>query len=236
MTLIRKPKPDGRKSGAYIGYGAMAQLLVVLKEPQTAISAAEITGVHPLALKPLFKQFMALNLLDRVGWNGSKRGFASPIYRIGTGQRYPAPIMRNGQPQTHADHMPPLRPRVVAFASIVHALQQGPSPISEICHQSGVQESNLRPAMRALHKGRLIYRAAYERLTPRASISTLWAWGSGPDAKRPPKKARVYVTAATTKAPRSSWTVAVAALKRQAGIARPSCREIAQQPGAEMQP
>lgn len=225
MTVIREPKTDKTKSsGAYLGYEALAKLLVVMREPKTALDAATITGIDHRCLKAIFQQMVQLEILDRVGWRKPTRGYSSPIYRLGDGKRCPAPITAEGKPQPHANHLPPLRPRIVAFASIVHALRQGPSPIAEIEHQAGVASSNLRAPMRVLHKAGLIHKAAHERLAPLAPISALWVWGPGSDARRPAPKPRVYVTAARQSAPRTAWAVSVVALKRQAGIARPACR------------
>ena len=220
MTKLRAN--TGKRSGAYLGYRALGALLGLLRDDRTPQALSTATGVALPRMRSLLKQFLALSLVDRVGWERPPHGYATPVYRLGYGYVAPAPLMPCGQPQTHADFKPALQPRIVAFASIVQALRLG-GPIAEIEHQSGVPRSRLFQAVANMHRLRLIHVRAWD-ISPTGPMSRVWAWGGGKDAPRPKPMPRVRRHAAHVLG-RSPWIETVVGLKRQAGIKRPSARQ-----------
>ena len=220
MTELRSKIKRGR-SGAYLGYSALATILSVLREEKTPQAASDITNVGLPRMRLLLKQFLDLGVVDRVGWEFPTHGYAAPVYRMGSGLQVPAPKMPNGMPQTLADFRPRLQPRIVAFCSLVQALRHGGS-LTEIAHQSGVAAGRLSDVVKHMHALRLVHISGWDR-SPVGPVWRLWAWGSGVDVRRPKCRPRVRNRAAAVLG-RTSWAETVVSLKRGAGIKRPSAR------------
>ena len=226
MSALRV-KHDGdkqRRSGAYIGFSGYASILACTKTPVTDVQVAEITGIGQPCVRRLLKQFHALRLIHRVGWELPKHGFDKPIYALGPGEDVPTRMAANGKPMPHADFRPRLQERVVAFASVIHALDQ-PMTLAELEAQSGVFGSRLSELTRHLMRPevRLIRICAWQRRqAPGGRPVRVLEYG--PDQRDAPRPRLIKSKAARDRARRHilrpHWDQMVMTLKREAGFPR----------------
>lgn len=126
MALPKDPTaPRSTHMGAYIGMLGYATLLAQFKTPQSATAAGAALGIARTKSTCLAKQFNALGLLHRVGWERpSVRGFDQAIYLLGPGPDAPARMTRSGKPMPHADFVPPINDKVMKFARFMAAIQE----------------------------------------------------------------------------------------------------------------
>lgn len=210
------------KSGAYVGFAGYASVLACTKKPVTDLQVSATTGVHHPYIRRLLKQFMALRLVHRVGWEPRPRGVDAPIYLIGPGENVPPRMTVGGRPMPHADHRHKLQERVVAFASVIHALED-PLTLIELERQSGIVISRLSELTRhLLHADiRLIYVCAWVwRDTPGGPPMRVFRYGVDlPDARRPKRRVQEVVRERTQRDLKlTGWDRTVIALKRNAGF------------------
>lgn len=147
---LRVVELKGAKTGAYIGFEALAKILAATKAPVTALQVSEACGLSHFRAKSLMHQFRILGLVHRVGFVKPSHGYSSPVYLLGKGENVPAPSLADGRPQPHADHRPAIQPRVLTFASIVNTLQAGPVSALTVIEQSHAGHANCRRAIHAL--------------------------------------------------------------------------------------
>lgn len=162
-TDLRVIESKGGKSGAYIGFVALAKILAATKTPVTALQVSDATGITHIRAKSLMHQFRVLGLVHRVGFVKPTHGFSSPVYLLGEGENCPAPLMADGRPQPHVDHRPAIQLRVLTFSAIVQSLQAGPITAPGVIEQSHAGTWNCRQAIRALRDVGLCYRADFVR-------------------------------------------------------------------------
>lgn len=224
MRIRKDADRPKRRAGAYIGYNGYATLLACLKTPRTYVEVAEITGVYAPKLRRLLKQFHAMRLIHRHGWFKPSHGCDIPIFALGDGQDAPIPLTKAGKPQPYQDHKPKLCPRVVAFASLVHALKMGASSMATLQHESGFSQplSTLLSHMRS-PAIRLVTVTGYQRRSDGSGPwIALYEWlPDGKDAKRPgpqtPERKR-EMDRVRRAIGRQAWVQTVFALKRNAGF------------------
>ena len=160
---LRVIKCNGFKTGAYIGFVALAKILAATKTPVTALQVSQQTGITHIRAKSLMHQFRVLGLVHRIGFVKPSNGFVSPVYLIGAGENVPAPVMPNGKPQPHVDHRPAIQPRVLTFSAIVQAMQASPATALQIIEQAHAGQANGRAAIAALRKVGLCFIAEFTR-------------------------------------------------------------------------
>lgn len=186
-TDLRVIEANGYKTGAYIGFVALAKILAATKTPVTALQVSVATGITHIRAKSLMHQFRVLGLVHRVGFVKPTHGFSSPVYLLGAGDNCPAPMMADGRPQPHVDHRPAIQPRVLTFSAIVQALQAGPMTAPQVIEQSHAGVWNCRQAIRALRDVGLCYLADFvHRDVTSGPLVERYEFGVGmKDAKRP---------------------------------------------------
>lgn len=162
-TDLRVIETNGGKTGAYIGFEALAKILAATKEPVTAAQVSSVCGIGPHRAKSLMHQFRILGLVHRVGFVKPSHGYSSPVYLLGEGENCPAPLLPDGRPQPHIDHRPVIQGRVLTFSAIVKSMQDGPVTAIQVIEQSHCGQSNGRAAIKALHAVGLCYRADFVR-------------------------------------------------------------------------
>lgn len=222
---IRATVSEPRKSGAYIGFAGYATILAILKQPCYHVEIAALTGIHAPKLRPLLKQMHILGLIHRVGWHKPARGCHMPIYRLGPGEDAPVPIAATGRPQPHHDFRPLLTPRMVAFASAIQVLMDGPITCGDLERESGISLGRLNELLAHMRKPeiRLIHVAAWEpRRDGSGPMTRMYRFA--PDAKDVPRprvnrKERTRNRAiARRDIQRPAWDQTVMSLKRIAGF------------------
>lgn len=210
--------------GAYIGFAGYASVLACTKTARTDLEVSEITGIRHAQTRRLLKQFLSLRLIHRVGWQKRPHGLDAPIYLIGPGENAPASLTVDGRPMPYADHRHRLQARVVAFASLIHALED-PMTLGELERQSGIVGGRLSDLTRhLLHPDiRLIHVCAWQRRdgAPGGAPMRVMRYGPDmPDARRPrPNEAvKRAVKRAQKDIHKPAWDRLVIGLKRNAGF------------------
>jgi hypothetical protein len=186
-TKLRVIVRKGTKTGAYIGYEALAKILAATKQPVTALQVSEACGITHMRAKSLMHQFRVLGLVHRVGFVKPSHGYSSPVYLIGEGENVPAPLLPDGRPQPHADHRPAIQPRVLTFASIIKCMQGSPVTANFVIEQSHAGAANCRRAIHALRSVGLCCVADYVHRDGTAGpLVALYEYAvDGKDAIRP---------------------------------------------------
>lgn len=80
--------------------------------------------------------------------------------------------------------MPLVKVNAMSHAKLIKALQVDMHTAKDLAAATGLHYSTVREQLRALHRERLIYIAAYEKDVRGRENAMLWAWGNRPDAKR----------------------------------------------------
>ncbi len=216
-TKLRVIERKGNKTGAYIGFEALAKILAATKQPVTALQVSEACGITHIRAKSLMHQFRILGLVHRVGFVKPSHGYSSPVYLIGEGENAPAPLLPDGRPQPHADHRPAIQPRVLTFASIVHVLQKGPVSAMTVIDQAQAGAANCRRAVHALRSVGLCCIAEYvHRDGTSGPLMALYEYAvNGKDAVRP-RVQKVRRRDETRRVMKPAWNSMIAQLAPRA--------------------
>lgn len=221
---VRKGASAGKRSGAYVGYVGYAKILACLLAhgPMTHLKIAEVTGIYHAKLRGMLKQFRALKLIHRIGWEKPKHGFDIAIWQLDEGDDVPAPLNNFGRPQAYQDHRPALIPRIVAFASLIDALRLEPSTRSQLEHQSGIAHGSLSRALDYMRKAHLITIASYSRRSDGSGPwipHYVWNPGGANVTKPQPKTSAERDNRKTARVlTLNGWDRTIVGLKRSAGF------------------
>lgn len=175
----------------------MANVLHAIKHK--AISGRDLSpilGYSNQALNRLLKGMHGLGLVHIERWTDTrKHTVALACYRLGYGEDMPTPLTFKGIASTHAAaDTSRLRPSstLIAFASIVRALQQRPYSRSALTAAVGLNDSNFGKVVRHLHDLRLIHIALWMRGRSGPFVP-YYSWGDRRDAPKPePIKTSAY--------------------------------------------
>lgn len=227
MAQPRKIICAGVRIGPNLGYSGLAYALAMTRKPTSPFDVTRVIGLGHKKASSLLRQLWLFKRVHRCGWIKPKHGFPTPIYKFGPGEDAPAMIGADGLPHAYADMRPKrFDPRIVAFCSLLDALDLGPSSVEELARQSGVAESRVRKALTVMNAPavRLAYIESHQARTNNSGIPTsLWVSGSGKNAEppAPARHNRKTRNARTADIAKGAWVNTVLELRRGSGIERP---------------
>ena len=216
------------KCGAYLGYAGYASILACTREPVTARELAERLAVGRLEMRRILKAFHAMRLVHVHGWmKPHKNGIDVPVYQIGDKPDMPARVTANGKPMPHADFVPKLRPKMLSFGALLHALRE-PRTLDDLERESHITRSTLAPLLRHMKRPglRLVHIHGW---APRADgygpPSRLFMAGGNNDAPRPKPRGRNPRRNITRDIQRPAWGSMILQLRQadalwQTGLTR----------------
>jgi len=145
------------------GHRGFASILrLVLDKPMDHAEVASEIGFGVEYVRNLMRGMHALGLVHAGSWRRNARGFARPVYAFGDKPDAPAPAANNGVNHPGVTRPKRIYSEVVAFATIVRALQE-PVSAHGVIAASGVNEATAYRLLVHMHGLRLIHVSEWER-------------------------------------------------------------------------
>lgn len=155
-----------RKVGQHLGMRDYATILAaVARIPSSAARLASHQSASVLSLRRILGMFHALGLVHIHGFVNESRGTPSAVYAAGPGVDAVMPPTRDGLPSKAlkaVSRRVPLRSNVIAFASVVRALEQGLT-IREMVDETGQNDGALRRLVRYMHEAGMVHICEWQR-------------------------------------------------------------------------
>lgn len=181
------PYTPGRKGSRLMGVGYCKIMARIHRGGASWIEVAAETGCTRLSAQSILNDMEQLGLIHVAEWRRVPRGKhwtqAIKVYALGEVESAPWPGV--GAPKARTKTQP--APEVVAFASLVRALQIEPLHKEGAAVETGMARRSVQQIVREMHRLRLVRIAEYD-LRPRSGYGYPmfeWSPGGKPDAKKP---------------------------------------------------